>query len=140
MCPHVDDTAPGALRPGAATAPSRAGVTEGTCRRQQASTGRKPTPSSPRPPATYFDGCRGRIDGFVERNFSVAGSARLHGHAVGWDLLKAPANVALSIPQIGLKLGAAAARGLGARKTADAARPAATCSSTPPSPASCAGG
>ena len=69
---------------------------------------------------TYFDGCRSRIDGFVDRNFSVAGSARLHGRAVGWDLLKAPANVALSIPQIGLKLSAAAARRLGARKTADA--------------------
>jgi hypothetical protein len=66
----------------------------------------------------YFDGCRGRIDGFVERNFSIAGSARLHGRAVGWDLLKAPANVALSIPQIGLKLGAAAARRLGRPATA----------------------
>ena len=66
----------------------------------------------------YFDGCRDRIDAFIDRNFSIAGSARLHGHAVGWDLLKAPANVALSIPQIGLKLSAAAARRLGARKTA----------------------
>ena len=62
---------------------------------------------------TYFDGCRSRIDAFVDRNFSVVGSARLHGRAVGWDLLKAPANVALSIPQIGLKLSAAAARRLG---------------------------
>jgi len=69
---------------------------------------------------TYFEGCRGRIDAFVDRNFSIAGSTRLHGHAVGWDLLKAPANVALSIPQIGLKLSAAAARRLGARKTAEA--------------------
>jgi hypothetical protein len=68
----------------------------------------------------YFDGCRGRIDGFVERNFSLGGSARLHGRAVGWDLLKAPANVALSIPQIGLKLGAAVARRLGRTETADA--------------------
>ena len=68
----------------------------------------------------YFDGCRARIDGFVERNFSLAGSARLHRRAVGWDLLKAPANVALSLPQIGLKLGAVAARRLGRRRTADA--------------------
>jgi len=68
----------------------------------------------------YFNGCRDRIDTFVDRNFSVAGSTRLHGHAVGWDLLKAPANVALSIPQIGLKLSAAAARRFGARETADA--------------------
>ena len=69
---------------------------------------------------SYFDGCRGRIDVFVERNFSIAGSSRLHGHAVGWDLLKAPANVALSVPQIGLKLFAMAARRLGAGETADA--------------------
>jgi hypothetical protein len=69
---------------------------------------------------SYFDGCRARIDDFVDRNFSLAGSARLHRRAVGWDLLKAPANVALSIPQIGLKLGAAAARRLGATDTAGA--------------------
>ena len=58
----------------------------------------------------YFESCRARIDPFVERNFSVAGAARLHMRAVGWDLLKAPANIVLSVPQIGLKLGAAAAR------------------------------
>ena len=68
----------------------------------------------------YFDSCRARVDGFVQRNFSVAGAARLHRRAVGWDLLKAPANVVLSIPQIGLKLGAAAARRIGAPETADA--------------------
>ena len=68
----------------------------------------------------YFEGCRARIDSFVERNFTVAGAARLHTRAVGWDLLKAPANVVLSVPQIGLKLGAAAARKVGAPKTAEA--------------------
>lgn len=66
----------------------------------------------------YFAGCRARVAPFVDANFSLAGSARLHRHAVGWDLLRAPANVALSLPQVGLKLGAAAARGLGARETA----------------------
>ena len=68
----------------------------------------------------YFAGCRERVGPFVDANFSFAGSARLHRHAFGWDLLKAPANVALSLPQVGLKLGAAAARGLGRRKTAAA--------------------
>lgn len=67
----------------------------------------------------YFAGCRARVAPFVDRNFSVAGSARLHRHALGWDILKAPANLLLSLPQVGLKLGAAAARGLGRRKTAD---------------------
>ena len=68
----------------------------------------------------YFEGCRARIDAFVEHNFSVAGAARLHTRAVGWDLLKAPANVVLSVPQIGMMLGAAAARRVGAPKTAQA--------------------
>lgn len=68
----------------------------------------------------YFAGCRARVGPFVDANFSFAGSARLHRHALGWDLLRAPANVALSLPQVGLKLGAAAARGLGRRKTAAA--------------------
>jgi hypothetical protein len=61
----------------------------------------------------YFEGCRARIGPFIDRNFSVAGSARLHARAIGWDLVKAPANVALSVPQVVLKLGASAARRLG---------------------------
>jgi hypothetical protein len=68
---------------------------------------------------TYFDECRARIPKFVDANFSVMGSARLHRHALGWDLLRAPANVMLSLPQVGLKLGAVAARALGRSKTAD---------------------
>lgn len=66
----------------------------------------------------YFNGCRERVDGFIDENFSVAGSARLHRHALGWDLLKAPANVALSVPQILLRLGSGAARRLGSEATA----------------------
>ena len=60
----------------------------------------------------YFAGCRARIGPFIDANFSFAGSARLHAHAVGWDLLKAPANVALAVPQVLMKLGAGAARRL----------------------------
>jgi hypothetical protein len=74
----------------------------------------------------YFEGCRARIDAFVEHKFSVAGAARLHTRAVGWDLLKAPANVVLSVPQIGMMLGAAAARsaedGAGPRQSSPVAR------------------
>jgi hypothetical protein len=66
----------------------------------------------------YFGRCRDRIDGFVDRNFSFTGSARLHWHALGWDLLRAPANVALALPHVGVKLGAATARRFGRRKTA----------------------
>jgi hypothetical protein len=68
----------------------------------------------------YFDGCRTRVGPFVDRNFSTAGSARLHRHALGWDVLRAPANVALALPQVGLKLGAGLARGLGRRMAAEA--------------------
>ncbi len=68
----------------------------------------------------FFAGCRDRIVPFIDANFSIGGSARLHRHAIGWDLLKAPANVALSLPQIGLKLGALAARGVGLPRAARA--------------------
>jgi hypothetical protein len=70
--------------------------------------------------AAYFAGCRARIEPFIDRNFSVAGSARLHRHALGWDLVRAPANVALALPQVLLKLGAAGARRLGRARTAAA--------------------
>lgn len=33
---------------------------------------------------------------FVDANFSLRGSVRLHRHALGWDMLKAPANVSLA--------------------------------------------
>ncbi len=43
---------------------------------------------------------------------------RLHRKAVGWDIAKAPLNLSLAAPQIGLKLGAMAARRLGAARAA----------------------
>lgn len=67
----------------------------------------------------YFAGCRARVEPFIDANFSAGGSARLHRHAVGWDLLKSPANVMLSVPQVALKLGSLAARGVGAKGVAD---------------------
>lgn len=70
--------------------------------------------------ARYFAACRGRIGPFIDANFSLAGSVRLHRRAIGWDLLKAPANVALSLPQILLKIGAGTARRFGRPATAAA--------------------
>ncbi|WP_424931220.1 DUF6635 family protein [Amaricoccus macauensis] len=67
---------------------------------------------------TYFDACRARVPGFVDETFTFLGSARLHRHALGWDVLRAPANALLSLPQIGIKLSALGARGLGRRKSA----------------------
>jgi hypothetical protein len=68
----------------------------------------------------YFAGCRARVGAFVDTTFSLRGSVRLHRQALGLDLLRAPANVALAMPQALLKLGAGAARRLGRPATARA--------------------
>ena len=68
----------------------------------------------------YFDGCRARVRPFVDRHFSLAGTLRLHRAALGLDIVRAPANALLAIPQVGLKLGGLAARGLGKPRTAEA--------------------
>lgn len=44
----------------------------------------------------YFDSRRSMVDGFVARHFTWPGTLRLHGAALGWDILRAPINVALS--------------------------------------------
>lgn len=53
---------------------------------------------------------RERIDGFVADNFGLRGSLALHRHAVGWDLLRAPANLLLAVPVLAARTGAKAAR------------------------------
>ncbi|TPE53299.1 hypothetical protein FJM51_03140 [Amaricoccus solimangrovi] len=67
----------------------------------------------------YFDARRAKVDGFVDRWFSVRGSLRLHRHALGWDIARAPANLGLGVVHAGTRLGAGAARLLGARGAAD---------------------
>jgi len=64
----------------------------------------------------YFDGRRSRVDAFVDHHFSLAGSAAIHRQAVGWDMLKAPANIALAVPQLATKLAAAGAKAMGAER------------------------
>jgi hypothetical protein len=64
----------------------------------------------------YFASRRSRVDAFVDRHFSLAGSAAIHRKAVGWDMLKAPANIALAVPQLATKLAAAGARAIGAER------------------------
>ena len=63
----------------------------------------------------YFADRRARIDGFVDRHFTFNGSLKVHRRALGSDLLKAPANVLLAVPNVLVKLGGAAALGLRAR-------------------------
>ena len=58
----------------------------------------------------YIESRRGRIEAFVDRHFTFAGSVALHRRALGWDLLRAPANLFLAGPALGVKLLAWAAR------------------------------
>ena len=58
----------------------------------------------------YIESRRGRIDAFVDRHFTLAGTVALHRRALGWDLLRAPANLFLAGPALGTKLLAWAAR------------------------------
>jgi hypothetical protein len=58
------------------------------------------------------------VDGFVDRHFSLAGTAAIHRKALGWDVLKAPANIALAVPHVAMKLAGAGAKAVGAEQTA----------------------
>ena len=48
----------------------------------------------------YFAERRARIDAFTDAQFSLPGTLRLHRFALGWDILKAPANIAFAVPQL----------------------------------------
>jgi len=64
----------------------------------------------------WIAGRRTAIDGFVGRQFGFRGSGRLHRRALGWDILRAPANIALVPPQVGLQAAGAIATRLGRRR------------------------
>lgn len=66
----------------------------------------------------YFAERRERVGPFVDRHFSLAGALRLHRAALGWDILKAPLNLTLAAPQIGMRLVAIAAHRLRAPRLA----------------------
>jgi hypothetical protein len=59
-----------------------------------------------------------RVAAFVDRHFGLIGALRLHRHALGLDLLRAPANVLLVVPYLSMQLGGAALHRLGARHAA----------------------
>lgn len=50
--------------------------------------------------AVYVRTRRERVPEFVRRHFAVRGSLRIHRAALGWDLLRAPANIALALPHL----------------------------------------
>ena len=66
----------------------------------------------------YFASRRARVDGFVDRHFSLSGSLAIHRKALGWDVLKVPANIVLAIPNVALQLAALGAQATGAQQTA----------------------
>jgi hypothetical protein len=51
---------------------------------------------------TYFRRRRSRVPQFVDETYSVRGALKLHQHAFGHDLWRAPLNALLAGPQIGL--------------------------------------
>lgn len=68
----------------------------------------------------YYGERRECVRPFVDRHFSLKGTARLHRAALGWDIARAPANLLLAGPQIGVRAVAAAARALGATRVSTA--------------------
>jgi hypothetical protein len=43
----------------------------------------------------------------------------MHRKAIGWDMLKAPANIALAVPQLAAKLAASGAKAVGADRVSE---------------------
>lgn len=66
----------------------------------------------------YFASRRAAIGPFVDRHFTFTGSAAIHRRAFGWDLIRAPVNVLLAIPNVGIRLAALGAGAVGARRAA----------------------
>lgn len=65
----------------------------------------------------YFDARRARVDLFVDTWFTTRGTFRLHRHALGWDILRAPANIALAPVHVASRLGASLADAARAKRT-----------------------
>jgi hypothetical protein len=61
----------------------------------------------------FVAGRRERVDPFVDRHFSLGGTLALHRHALGWDLVRAPLNLFLTVPTIGAKLASRVAQRTG---------------------------
>lgn len=66
----------------------------------------------------YFAERKKRVGSFVDANFSLKGSLSLHRAAVGWDIAKAPLNLSMAAPQVGLLAASHVAGKLGAPRLA----------------------
>jgi hypothetical protein len=59
--------------------------------------------------------------GAAAEHFSLAGTLRLHRHAIGWDLLRVPANLLLSPVTLAVSVASRITARLGSARTASAA-------------------
>ena len=66
----------------------------------------------------YCDERRALAAGFARETFAWKGSLKLHRKAIGHDLWRQPANLALALPYVATRAGAGLARRLGRRQTA----------------------
>jgi hypothetical protein len=65
----------------------------------------------------YVKSRHDRVPAFVDETYSLSGTLRLHRKAVGLDILRAPANVALAVPYLAIRLGAVGLKKLGVVRT-----------------------
>jgi hypothetical protein len=61
----------------------------------------------------YVSSRRDRVDSFIDRHFTLAGSLALHRCSFGWDLVRAPLNLFLTVPALAAQLASRAARRAG---------------------------
>jgi len=66
----------------------------------------------------YLASRRECVDAFVDRHFSLTGALRLHRQAIGWDLLRVPANLLLSPVTLAVSVASRIAARLGLARTA----------------------
>jgi hypothetical protein len=66
----------------------------------------------------YVASRRERVDAFVGCHFTLAGSLALHRYAFGWDLLRAPLNLFLTVPALAARLASRGARRAGHERLA----------------------
>ena len=66
----------------------------------------------------YLASRRECVDAFVDRHFSLTGTLRLHRQAIGWDLLRVPANLLLSPATLAVSVASRIAARLGLARTA----------------------
>jgi hypothetical protein len=66
----------------------------------------------------YVSSRRDRVDAFIDRHFTLAGSLALHQCSLGWDLVRAPLNLFLTGPALAAKLASRAARRAGRQQLA----------------------